>query len=43
MCSTESGGSMKVATPVLMVLLCALASLLALYRIHKLEPAMVFR
>jgi putative ABC transport system permease protein len=32
-----------VCTPVLMVLLCGLASLLALSRIRKLEPGMVFR
>jgi len=32
-----------VATPVLMVLLCGLASLLALSRIRKLDPAVVFR
>jgi len=32
-----------VGTPVLMVLLCGLASLLALSRVRKLEPAMVFR
>jgi len=32
-----------VATPALMVLLCALASLLALFRIRSLEPGMVFR
>lgn len=31
------------ATPLLMVLLCGLASLLALLRIRKVEPGMVFR
>ena len=30
-------------TPIVMILLCALASLLALSRIRKLEPGMVFR
>jgi putative ABC transport system permease protein len=30
-------------TPLLMILLCGLASLLAANRIHKLEPGMVFR
>jgi len=31
------------ATPVLMIFLCGLASLLALMRIRKVEPGMVFR